>query len=257
MQCERVHAVIMAGGRGTRLAPYTTVLPKPLMPLNDRPILDVLVRQLLRDGVQGITVSVSPLSGLIETWMRHHGRYGIPINFVYEDAPLGTAGALRNISRPDFTFLALNGDVLTTLDVRDLVAHNRETGAIATMAIKRRTVDIEYGVVHADSDGRVERLEEKPRVEFTVSMGVYAMDPTIVDLIGDGERIDFPDLMVRAINAGHTVDTLQHEGYWRDIGNPADYEAAIVDFDANPEEFLGPRDAPGGGRARSALRQDV
>jgi NDP-sugar pyrophosphorylase family protein len=257
MQCEPVHAVIMAGGRGTRLAPYTAVLPKPLMPLNDRPILDVLVRQLLRDGVKGITISVSPLSGLIETWMRHHGRYGIPIDFVYEDAPLGTAGALRNIRRPDSTFLALNGDVLTTLDVRDLIAHNRETGAIATMAIKRRTVDVEYGLVHLHSDGRVDRLEEKPQLAFTVSMGVYAMAPSIVDLIGDGERIDFPDLMVRAMNAGHTVDTLLYDGYWRDIGNPADYEAAIVDFDANPDEFLGPRVAAGTGQARSALRQDV
>jgi NDP-mannose synthase len=248
-----VHAVIMAGGRGARLAPYTTVLPKPLMPLSDRPILDVLVRQLLRDGVQEITISVSPLSGLIEAWVRHHGGYGVPINFVYEEAPLGTAGALRNIRRPDSTFLALNGDVLTTLDVRDLVARNRETGAIATMAIKRRTVDIEYGLVHLHSDGRVERLEEKPQLGFTVSMGVYAMAPTIVELIDDGERIDFPDLLMRAVNAGHTVDTLRHEGYWRDIGNPADYEAAIMDFDADPDKFLGPRETHGTARQRSAL----
>ena len=238
-----MHAVIMAGGRGTRLAPYTTVLPKPLMPLSDRPILDVLLRQLVRDGVDEVTISVSPLSGLIETWVRHHGDYGVPVGFVYEDVPLGTAGALRNVERPETTFLALNGDVLTKLDFRDLVARNRESGAIATMATKARSVDVEYGVVHTDGDGRVERLEEKPKLQFVVSMGIYAMEPAIIDLIGPGERIDFPDLLLRAIGAGHDVSTLQYAGYWRDIGNRDDYEAAISEFEADAEAFIGPRRA--------------
>jgi NDP-sugar pyrophosphorylase family protein len=228
----------MAGGRGTRLAPYTTVLPKPLMPLSDRPILDVELRQLVHDGVAAVTISVSPLSGLIESWVRHHGDYPVPVGFVYEDEPLGTAGALRNVERPGSAFLALNGDILTTLDFRDLVARHAATGAIATMATKRRSVDVEYGVVHADADGRVERLEEKPRLQFLVSMGVYAMDPAVVDLIEDGERIDFPDLMLRAIAAGHDVGTLEYDGYWRDIGNRDDYEAAITEFEAEPARFL-------------------
>jgi len=233
-----MHAVIMAGGRGTRLAPYTTVLPKPLMPLSDRPILDVLLRQLVRDGVNRVTISVSPLSGLIETWIRHHGNYGVPVDFVYENSPLGTAGALRNVERSDDTFLALNGDVLTMLDFSRLVARNAESGAIATMATNRRVVDIEYGVVHTDGGGRVARLEEKPRLTYLVSMGIYAMQPAIVDLIEPDERIDFPDLLLRAIAAGHAVDTLEYDGYWRDIGNPLDYEAAIAEFGASPEDFL-------------------
>lgn len=231
----------MAGGRGTRLAPYTTVLPKPLMPLRDRPILDVLLRQLVRDGVEGITISVSPLSGLIESWVRHHGDYGVPVDFVYEDTPLGTAGALGNIVRPESTFLALNGDILTKLDFRDLVERNRSTGALATMATKRRSVDVQYGVVHADASGRIVRLEEKPQLQFTVSMGIYAMEPAIIDLIGDGERIDFPDLLLRAIAADHEVQTLEYDGYWRDIGNTADYEAAVSEFEADTDEFVGPR----------------
>src|SRR3954452_24066941 len=136
-----MQAVIMAGGRGTRLAPYTTVLPKPLMPRSDRPILDDLLRQLVRDGVNRVTISVSPLSGLIETWIRHHGNYGVPVDFVYENSPLGTAGALRNVERPEHPFLALNGDVLTKLDFGRLIARNRQSGAIATMATKRRVVD--------------------------------------------------------------------------------------------------------------------
>ncbi len=198
-----MHAVIMAGGRGTRLAPYTTVLPKPLMPLGDRPILDVLLRQLVRDGADGITISLSPLSGLIESWVAHQGDYGVEIGFVYEDTPLGTAGALRSVRRPASTFLALNGDILTTLDFGDLIAHNRETGAIATIATKRRSVDVEYGIVHTHEDGRVDRLEEKPRLEFIVSMGVYAMEPELIELIAPGERIDFPDLISRAVQDGH------------------------------------------------------
>src|SRR3954452_16904895 len=115
-----MHAVIMAGGRGTRLAPYTTVLPKPLMPLSDRPILDVLLRQLVRDGVDEVNISVSPLSGLIETWARHHGDRGVRVGCACEDVPLGTAGALRSVKRPDETCLSLNGDVLTKLVFRDL-----------------------------------------------------------------------------------------------------------------------------------------
>jgi NDP-sugar pyrophosphorylase family protein len=233
-----MHAVIMAGGRGTRLAPYTTVLPKPLMPLSDRPILDVLLRQLVRDGVSEVTISVSQLSGMIETWIRHHGNYGIPVDFVYEDAPLGTAGALRNVDGLEETFLALNGDVLTKLNFGDLTARNRESGAIATLATKRRVVDIEYGVVHTDGDGRVASLEEKPHLPYLVSMGIYAMQPAILDLIGAGERIDFPDLLLRAIAEGHAVDTIEYEGYWRDIGNRLDYEAAIAEFGERPADFL-------------------
>jgi NDP-sugar pyrophosphorylase family protein len=236
-----MHAVIMAGGRGTRLAPYTTVLPKPLMPLSDRPILDVLMRQLVRDGVEEVTISVSPLSGLIETWVRHHGDYGVPVGFVYEDTPLGTAGALKNVTRPESTFLALNGDVLTKLDFRDLVARNRDTGAIGTMATKMRSVDVEYGVVHTRADGRIERLEEKPQLRFLVSMGIYAMQPEMIDLIEPGERIDFPDLLLRALDAGNVVNTFEYEGYWRDIGNRDDYEAAISEFEAAPDEFVGRR----------------
>jgi NDP-sugar pyrophosphorylase family protein len=231
----------MAGGRGTRLAPYTTVLPKPLMPLSDRPILDVLLRQLARDGVEDVTISVSSLSGLIESWVHHHGDFGVRIGFVYEERPLGTAGALRNIRRPDSTFLALNGDILTTLDFRHLAARNKETGALVTMATKQRTVDVEYGVVHAAEDGRVERLEEKPRLEFVVSMGIYAMEPDVIDLIAPGEYVDFPDLMVRTMEAGHEVQTYRYDGYWRDIGNRSDYEAAVSEFESAPDDFIAPR----------------
>jgi len=234
-----LHAVIMAGGRGSRLAPYTTVLPKPLMPLDDRPILGVVLEQLADAGVTSVTISVGHLSGLIESWVRHHApSLGVPVDFVYEDEPLGTAGALGNIARPGSTFLALNGDILTDLDFTTLTNHNRSNGSIATLAVNERTVRVEYGVVHTHDDGTIARLEEKPTLRYRVSMGVYAMEPEIVDLIGPGERIDFPDLLLRAMERGHAVQTLPFHGYWRDIGNSGDYQGAVDDFANDRGRFL-------------------
>jgi NDP-mannose synthase len=231
-------AVIMAGGRGSRLAPYTTVLPKPLMPLADRPVIDVVLRQLVRAGVEGVLISVGHLGSLLESWIRSEANYGVPISFLYEDAPLGTAGALGNIDSPDGTFLALNGDILTTLSFADLAEFHRSSGAVATMAVKERTVEVEYGIVHTGEDGSVVRLEEKPRLGYTVSMGVYAFEPAIVEHIARGERVDFPDLLLRAIGAGQRVAAYSFDGYWRDIGNRDDYEAAIADFAADPHRFV-------------------
>jgi NDP-sugar pyrophosphorylase family protein len=164
----------------------------------------------------------------------------VPVDFVYEEEPLGTAGALRNVAQLDSTFLALNGDVLTTLDFADLVGHHRRQGAIATMATNQRTVQVQYGVVHTDAHGHIERLEEKPTLGYTVSMGVYAMEPDLVELIGQGERIDFPDLLLRAMDAGRPVSTFPFADYWRDIGNREDYESAIEDFETDPARFIGP-----------------
>jgi NDP-sugar pyrophosphorylase family protein len=234
-----LHAVIMAGGRGSRLAPYTTVLPKPLMPLNDRPILDVLLRQLVRAGVAHISISVGHLGGLIEAWVRHERDYGVPIEFVYEAEPLGTAGALRNIERPPSTFLALNGDILMTLSFADLLAFSRRLGASATLAVQRRDVGVEYGVVHFDEHGHLTRLDEKPNLHFHCSMGVYALEPAVCGMIADGEAIDFPDLFARIGADDGVVGVYQHDGYWRDIGNRDDYDAAISDFAADPARFIG------------------
>ncbi len=233
-----MRAVIMAGGQGRRLLPYTTVLPKPLMPLADRPIIDVILRQLVHAGVKAVDISVGHLGSLIESWVRNESGYGIPISFLYEDEPLGTAGALRKIE-PSGTFLAMNGDILTTLRFRDLVEHHDRRGAIATMAVKRRAVPIDYGVVSVDEEGDIAELHEKPNIEYTVSMGVYAFKPEIVGYIEDGERIDFPDLLVRVIGSGERVTTYSFDGYWRDIGNRDDYEAAISDFAADPMRFIG------------------
>lgn len=232
-------AVIMAGGRGSRLAPYTTVLPKPLMPLSDRPIIDVILRQLVRAGVESIYVSVGHLGTLIESWVRNQPGYGVPIAFVYEDEPLGTAGSLQRIHDLAEPFLAMNGDILTTLSFVELLERHVGHGTVATMAVKDRSVPVEYGVVHVDDWERVSRLEEKPSLQYVVSMGVYAFDPRIVEYIRRGERIDFPELLMRVVNNGEGVATYRFDGYWRDIGNHDDYEAAITEFADGPERFMG------------------
>jgi NDP-mannose synthase len=231
-------AVVMAGGRGTRLAPYTTVLPKPLMPLHDRPIIEVILRQLVAAGIDAISISVSHLGGLIEAWVRNAGKFGVPISFLYEDVPLGTAGALKQAAPEEGSFIALNGDILTTLSFSALAHAHASSGAIATVAVNERQVNIEYGVVHRDASQRLIGLDEKPTVRYTVSMGVYAFATRVADYIEVGERIDFPDLLLRMLDAGEHVAVFPFDGYWRDIGNRDDYAAAIDDFRAAPERFI-------------------
>ena len=185
-----------------------------------------------------MSLSVGHLGGVIEAWVRGEG-YGVPIAFLYESEPLGTAGALRN-AELDGAFVAMNGDVLTTLRFDELLERHRESGALATVGVTPRTTPIDYGVVHVDEHGAVTGLDEKPSLDYTVSMGVYAFDQRIVELIAPGERIDFPDLLARAMDAGERVLAHRFEGYWRDIGNPDDYASAVGDFAADPDRFLPP-----------------
>jgi NDP-sugar pyrophosphorylase family protein len=246
MSSEPTNAVIVAGGRGTRLAPYTTVLPKPLMPMVDRPIIDVVIRQLEHAGLSRVTIAVGHLGGLIESWVRNDPGYGIDVEFLYEDEPLGTAGALRNVQGLDGTFIAMNGDVLTSLNVADLLATHRATGSVATIATNTRRIPIEYGVVETAGSAEAERvvgLDEKPVHTFRVSMGVYAFEPEAVDYIEPGEPIDFPTLLERIMADGKEVASHHHAGYWRDIGNRDDYEMAVADFGNEPETFLAPKAA--------------
>jgi NDP-mannose synthase len=231
-------AVVMAGGRGTRLAPYTTVLPKPLMPLHDRPIIEVILRQLVAAGIDAISISVGHLGGLIEAWVRGVGNFGVPISFLYEDVPLGTAGALKQAAPEEGSFIALNGDILTTLSFSALAEAHARSGTIATVAVNERQVNIEYGVVHRDSSQRLIGLDEKPTIRYTVSMGVYAFSTRVADYIEVRERIDFPDLLLRMLEAGEHVAVFSFDGYWRDIGNRDDYAAAVDDFGAAPERFI-------------------
>ncbi len=228
-------AVVLAGGKGTRLRPYTTVLPKPLMPIGDRPVLDIIVRQLKAHGFQRITVATGHLAELIEVFFRDGSAYGIPIDYYREDEPLGTVGALALIDGlDDDDVLVMNGDVLTDIDYGALLVRHKASDAAATIATKERQVQISLGVLRFADNGDPTRLtgyDEKPAIDYTASMGVYCFAPRALRHIDAGERIDFPDLVLRLIAAGETVRAWSSDDYWLDIGRHDDYEQAQEEFD--------------------------
>lgn len=231
-------AVILAGGRGTRLAPYTTILPKPLMPVGDKPILDIVIHQLRYYGFTEITLAVGYLSELLMAYFGDGSRFGVSIRYSHEDQPLGTAGPIALIEDLDEPFLVMNGDVLTTLDFGDLMRFHREGDAAATITTYQRSVKIDLGVIEFDEEARLARYIEKPTHHYHVSMGIYAFNPTVRDSIPRGQRLDLPDLMLQLMDKGETVRCYRCEGYWLDIGRIDDYQQAVTDFEKNRALFL-------------------
>ena len=225
-------AVILAGGKGTRLKPYTTVFPKPLMPIGDKPILEIVIGQLKSHGFDEAIITVGHLAELIMTFFGDGGKFGVKIKYSREDKPLGTAGGLGLIKNElNETFLMMNGDVLTTLDFSDLLNYHKRNGAIATIALKKRDVKIDFGVVEIDDGNSIVGYKEKPKIEYLVSMGVYAFEPSVLEYINPHEYLDFPDIIKKLILNGETVKGYVYDGYWLDIGRPDDYERAGRDID--------------------------
>ena len=231
-------AVVLAGGKGTRLAPYTHILPKPLMPIDDMPILEVLLRQMKRAGVNHVVLTVGHLSSLLRAYFGTGEQWGLNISYSYEDKPLGTAGPIALVPDLDKTFLVTNGDVLTTLNLRKLVAFHKQKGGIATIAAHQRQVKIDLGVIQWDGDHRVSGYIEKPTTDYTVSMGVYIFEPRVMDYIPVGEYLDFPDLILKLLANGEKVCGYTFDGYWMDLGRPDDYAQANEDFCNMKKQFL-------------------
>ncbi|MDQ3671024.1 MAG: sugar phosphate nucleotidyltransferase [Actinomycetota bacterium] len=220
-------AVILAGGRGRRLEPYTSVLPKPLMPVGDRAIVEILVDRLIEGGVHDITLCVGYLAHLIEALFVGRPR-NARLTYVREETPLGTAGPLRLLNEPKGTFMLMNGDLLTDLEFPKLIEAHRRSGNLVTIATHQRRDTIDYGVLHVE-DGespRLVRYEEKPEIVLTVSMGIYVLEPEVVKHVPDG-YFDFPDLVRGLMEDGLHVGTFPFSGYWLDIGRRDDYEQAI------------------------------
>jgi NDP-sugar pyrophosphorylase family protein len=235
---NKIQAVVLAGGKGTRLAPYTTVFPKPLMPLGEIPILEIVIRQLKQAGIEAITLAVGHLSELIQTFFQDGRRFGVHIEYVREEKPLGTAGPLAAIAGLERTFLVMNGDVLTTLNFTDLLNYHREHKSLATIAMHKRKVKIDFGVIESGLNGRIHNYIEKPNYAFQVSMGIYVFEPNVLQYIPLGERFDFPELVLRLLGAGEAVNGYAYDGYWMDIGRPDDYAQAIEDFQKEPGRFI-------------------
>jgi NDP-sugar pyrophosphorylase family protein len=225
-----------------RLRPYTTVLPKPLMPVGDRPILDVIVRQLRHHGFERLTIVTGHLAELIEAFFGDGERYGIAIDYFREDEPLGTVGALALLEGLDEDFLVMNGDVLTDLAYGKFLEQHRASGAAASVAAHKREVQVSLGVLQFEDDADADRLTgyiEKPTYDYEVSMGIYAFSPRAIELIEPGVRLDFPDLVLRLLDAGETVRARRSENdYWLDIGRHDDYETAMDEFERMRDRFL-------------------
>ena len=252
-------AVILAGGEGTRLRPYTTVLPKPLMPIGDRPVLDIVVRQLKAHGFERITIATGYLAELIEAFFRDGEAYGIPIDYYREHEPLGTVGALALIEGlADEDMLVMNGDVLTDIDYGALLERHRASDAAATIATKVRQVQISLGVLRFGDDGDPTRLtgyDEKPHDRLHGEHGrVLLRSARALATSTPDERLDFPDLILRLIAAGEIVRAWPSEDYWLDIGRHDDYEQAQEEFESVRDRLI-PPEPQGLDRLRGALQR--
>lgn len=221
-------AVILAGGRGTRLLPYTSVLPKPLMPVGDRSILEIVLSQLADAGISRVTLCVGYLSHLIRAVLDDRVNGFVDIEYVQEDSPLGTAAPLRLVKGLDDTFIVMNGDVLTTLDFNKLVRFHRSHGADVTIATHERKVKIDYGIVIVDGAERIVGFDEKPEFKAEVSMGIYVMEPSVLQHIPETAKADFPDLIQSLLRVQAPVCSYRHDGLWFDIGRKDDFEQAVA-----------------------------
>ena len=236
-----MQAVIMAGGKGTRLGPYSAVFPKPLMPLADEmPVLELLLLQLRAAGVTEVFLAVGHLHHLLRAFFGQGERLGLRIHYSLEDRPLGTAGPIAPLlDRLGDTFLMTNGDLLTTLDFRALIAHHHHEKAAATVASHRRELKIEFGLLETDDAGRMLRYIEKPTQRHLVSMGCYVLDrDAAARHLGPGGYLDMPDLMRAMVDAGQRVQCHIPECVWLDIGRPDDYARAQEMFRADRAMFV-------------------
>jgi NDP-sugar pyrophosphorylase family protein len=234
-----MRAVILAGGRGSRLKPFTVVIPKPLVPIGEMPILELLIRQLKAQGFEWITLSVGYLSSLIEAYCGDGSRWDVRLDYVREAEPLGTAGFLGLLD--DLTedrLLVVNGDTLTDLDMGQVYReHDPSDGA--TICANRRTTSVEFGVLDADDSGRLRSYTEKPSVSYEVSMGVNVVSAWTIDaLVEPRVRLEMPDLLRRIQEADGIVRVRHTDAYWLDMGRMADLETAVETFAANPARFL-------------------
>jgi len=238
MNTSDVRVVILAGGKGSRLKPYTTVFPKPLMPMGDMPILEVVLRQLKSFGFRKITLSVNHLADLIRTFFRDGSALGLDISYCMEDKPLGTAGSISLVKDLTDYFLVMNGDLLTTLDYQSLVEYHVNRQADATIGVFPREVKIDFGVLEIAEDSTLVQYREKPRYEYVVSMGVNVFHKSAVEFIPQNEYLDIPTLMMNLKNAGKKVLTYRSECEWLDIGRVDDYEQALNLFKQNKIKYV-------------------
>lgn len=232
-------AVILAGGKGTRLAPYTAVFPKPLVPIGDYPAVEILVRQLHAAGFRRLVFATGHLSELLRAYFhRHHLiQKGVEFHWIREDEPLGTAAPLGLIEEFPENALVLNGDLFTTMDFSRFFRDHTESRCALTVAAHTRKVGLNLGVLSREGD-RVTEYREKPSYTFDVSMGIYGVSRRVLDFIPRNQRMDFPELVNILLRRGEKVRCVNPECRWLDIGNPDDYAAAQEEFESNASLYM-------------------
>jgi NDP-sugar pyrophosphorylase family protein len=223
-----VAAVVMAGGFGTRLLPLTSDVPKPMLPVGDRPLLQRTIEKLRDAGIRRVNVTTHYLSEKISSHFGDGRSYGVEIAYVTEERPLGTAGGLALLAEQEGPLLVVNGDILCTMDFRDFVAYHQKNGADITVCVRKHDVKIPYGVVECDGP-RLVKVKEKPSVSFLVNAGIYLLEPSVRRFIPPGERFDMTDLISRLLEHGRPVATYPIVGYWLDVGHHDDYRKAQMD----------------------------
>jgi NDP-sugar pyrophosphorylase family protein len=223
-------AVVLAGGKGTRLHPYTTILPKPLLPVCDRPILERVLRRLGESGFKNITISVGHLAELIQAVCGDGRKWKLNLEYAIEDEPLGTIGPLAFIRDLGENFLVMNGDVLTDLDLAALWKAHLASGAALTVATFHRDIKIDFGVLSYDRWKQINHFEEKPTLPYDVSMGVYILNRRCLDFVPKGKPFGFDQLVLALLEVGQPVRAYPHEGQWLDLGRAGDYECANAEF---------------------------
>lgn len=232
-------AVILAGGKGRRLRPYTIVLPKPLMPIGDFPVLEVIVKQLARHGFTHITMAVNHQAEIIKAFFNDGAKWGVNVDYSMEGKPLSTMGPLRLIKDLPEDFLVMNGDILTDLDYAAFFEYHVRCRNLFTISAHVREQLIDFGVLELDNAGKLSGFKEKPRLEYDVSMGVYMANRKVLDFIPHDATYGFDHLMLDLIAAKQPAAVRRYEGYWLDIGRPDDYAQAIEEFEKLKARFIG------------------
>ena len=231
-------AVILAGGRGTRLRPYTVVLPKPLMPIGDYPVLEVIVRQLAYYGFKKIILAVNHQAQLLETYFGDGSKWSVDIAYSLESKPLSTMGPLKLIEDLPENFLVMNGDILTDLDYAKFYDLHVKSKALFTISSTLRETKTEYGVLETNEDNILTDFKEKPILKYNVSMGIYGVNKKVLEYIPDNQAFGFDSLMLSLIKGEKPALVHKYDGYWLDIGRVDDYEEAIDKFDQMKDHFL-------------------
>jgi NDP-sugar pyrophosphorylase family protein len=231
-------AVILAGGKGTRLRPYTVVLPKPLMPVGDYPILEVIIRQLVYYGFNHITLTVNHQAEIIKAFFGDGSKWGIQLDYSFEEKPLSTMGPLSLIKDLPENFLVMNGDILSNIDYGSFYRNHIESKNTFTVSSYLREHINLYGVLDINEKGELFAFREKPKTSFEVSMGIYMLNHSVLNFIPDNQSYGFDTLMLDMIKEGKPAHVKRFDGYWLDIGRPDDYIEAIEVFETKRSEFL-------------------